>query len=96
MEIENLSKITLSGVSIIIGTLFGVLRSKIFATKHETKLYILFYAISVLVIIFSIALLQGHWSELIEKKLYFEIGSGLVAIVSAAGLILVTYKLFES
>lgn len=92
MDIENYSKLMLSGSSVALGALLGVLRSKIFAIKHATKLYYFFYIFSAAVFLFSVIGLIAFWNELIAVKKYFDISIIIAALISSVGLFIITKK----
>ncbi len=92
MSLDNYTKIILVGVSLSIGAILGILRSKIFSSKEKNTLYYYFYAVGILILISIIACLIETWNELFNPPHWFNIIAILLAIISLLILFILTKK----
>jgi hypothetical protein len=87
MTLENYTRIILSGLSILIGTILGILRSKIFSSKNKNRLYYYFYSLCILIlIVISFCLIQT-WHKLFYPPNWFSI----IIIAVAIGFIILLF-----
>jgi hypothetical protein len=95
MNFTNITAILLSGASITFGAFFGVLRSKIFASKVRTVLHISFYILSILLFIVSIIAVLVYWDDFFPKKNpieWYSFTIVILALIASVSLFYVTNK----
>jgi uncharacterized membrane protein YeaQ/YmgE (transglycosylase-associated protein family) len=89
---ENIIKIYLSAASITIGAILGILRSKIFASKHATKLHWFFYVLSLVVGVGSLVGSIIWGTAIFTEANYFASFVLVIAFIASIILFIITKK----
>ncbi len=91
MEFNHVTTILLAGASIILGALFGALRSKIFSAKTKSKLHYPFYLLATIIFSISILSVIVKWKDFFMPN-WYGIIVVIIAFVSSISLFLLTKK----